>query len=301
MSSREEETPDTHGTRWLMGEHAARQSGPLILPTTQQTTGIAGQVSEHLMRQRRRHEASAAAAPALPRGKASPPSAPGGHTPRQTGPAQPDSLSPLSEQHFSTTLLSSWLASTQTVLSEDELRALAQRQEQELAAPPKGLPFVLFTLGAYRWGVPLAALREVLPSLPPLTPLPFSPLWLQGIINLRSEPVGVVNLSELLLDPISAASATQRSLRAPVLLAENEGTSLALLVEGVSEVIFLEEREIQPLQAGDTRSLPAFAAAHLHTTWTPASGGQTTFLLDLSRLLVHLLGQLKAREFAHDG
>jgi chemotaxis signal transduction protein len=197
----------------------------------------------------------------------------------------------------STTLLSAWLASTHTTWSEDELRRLLADQEQPAAATT-GPAFALFMLGGHRWGVPLECLREVLPTLPPLTPLPFSPLWLLGVINVRSEPVGVVNVSELLLDPISASNTLRRSGARPVLIAESDGIPLALLVEEVNETLFPEESQLQPPNAAETRWLPALAAAHLQAVWTSPETQEPIFLLDLHRLLAMLLQEGTSREVA---
>jgi chemotaxis signal transduction protein len=195
----------------------------------------------------------------------------------------------------STTLLSSWLASTNATWSEEELRSLSLRQETG-PAPVAGPAFALFTLGNHRWGVPLHCLREVVPALPPVTPLPFSPPWLHGVINVRSDPVGLVNLSELVLDPISASSVLSRFGAKPVLIAESNGIPLALLVEQVNETIFPEESELQPPNAAQTRWLPSLAAAHLQAVWTHPHTRETILLLDLPRLLATLLEQGKVPE-----
>ncbi len=187
------------------------------------------------------------------------------------------------------------------LLSEADRHALEMLVEQKLVPSPKGTPFLTFTLGNLQWGISLHYLREALPHAPPATPLPFSPLWLHGLINLRGEPVGLVNLSELLVDPVSAANAVRLlGSGLPVVVAESEGVSLALLVHELGEVVFLEESQLCKLQAAEIRSLPAFAVEHLQAAWIPSEEAPPVLLLDLPRLMVSLLERLTAKEATGD-
>ena len=182
-------------------------------------------------------------------------------------------------------------------LNEEEQRAVAMLYEQKMAEPPAGTPFLTFKLNNLRWGVPVSHLREVLPSVPAITPLPFSPLWLYGLINLRGEPVGLVNLSDLLLDPITAANVRRRTAAgAPVVIAEQEGILLALLVEELGEVAFLQAGHLKKLPAVEMRALPAFAGAHISAAWLPTEADQPVLLLDLPNLIISLLQQLNSGE-----
>jgi chemotaxis signal transduction protein len=189
-----------------------------------------------------------------------------------------------------------WPPNIDLFLSEEEQRAVAMLYEQKMAAPPSGTPFLTFKLNNLRWGVPVTHLREVLPNVASITPLPFSPLWLYGLINLRGEPVGLVNLSELLLDPITAGNVRRRTAAgAPVVVAEHEGVPLALLVEELGEVTFLEADQLEKLPV-ETRALPSFALAHLHAAWSPSEADQPVLLLNLPGLMTSLLQQLTSRE-----
>lgn len=193
--------------------------------------------------------------------------------------------------------LARWPPNIDLFLNEEEQRAVAMLYEQKMAEPPEGTPFLTFKLNNLRWGVPVTHLREVLPSVTSITPLPFSPLWLYGLINLRGEPVGLVNLSELLLDPITAASVRRRTAAgAPVIIAENEGILLALLVEELGEVAFLQDDQMEKLPAIETRMLPSFATAHLQAAWSPSTADQPVLLLNLPALMISLLQQLNSGE-----
>ncbi len=182
-------------------------------------------------------------------------------------------------------------------LNEEEQRAVAMLYEQKMAEPPAGTPFLTFKLNNLRWGVPVSHLREVLPSVTAITPLPFSPLWLYGLINLRGEPVGLVNLSDLLLDPITASNVRHRTAAgAPVIIAEQDDILLGLLVEELGEVAFLQASQLKKLPAVEMRALPTFAVAHLSAAWSPTEADQPVLLLDLASLMTSLLQQLNSGE-----
>jgi chemotaxis signal transduction protein len=222
---------------------------------------------------------------------------------------EPDSRQPPPPEARATTAMSSaehrapsfpgipWPPDIDSSFSEEEQRAIAMLYEQKMAEPPAGTPFLTFKLNNLRWGVAVAHLREALPSVSSITPLPFSPLWLYGLINLRGEPVGLVNLSDLLFDPITASNVRHRTaVGAPVIIAENEGVLLGLLVEELGEVAFLEGHHFEKLPAAAMRSLPSFAVAHLLAAWTPSETDQPVLLLDLARLITSLLKQLTSEE-----
>ncbi len=194
-----------------------------------------------------------------------------------------------------------WPPGINPFLSEEEQRAVAMLYEQKMAKPPAGTPFLTFKLNNLRWGVAVAHLREALPGVSSITPLPFSPLWLYGLINLRGEPVGLVNLSDLLFDPITASNVRHRTAAgAPVIIAENEGILLGLLVEELGEVVFLEEHHLEKLPAAEIRALPAFATAHLQAAWTPAGADRPVLLLDIARFITSLLQRLTSEEARRD-
>jgi len=243
---------------------------------------VAGQVSEHLARYARRARVSfASTAPFASHSS--------DHQPSNG--ALEDALARPS-------LLSLLPPGAETSLSEEEWRAMQMLYEQKMAPPPKGAPFLTFTLNKLHWGVPASHLREVLPNTPAITPLPFSPRWLYGIINLRGEPVGLVHLAELLLDPVTATTVAHRTAKSgPVVVAEHEDALLGLLVEGLGEVVFIEDHLLSaPPAAADIRALPPFAITYLQAVYELAERSGPLLLLDLPRLMTTLLEELTVKE-----
>jgi twitching motility protein PilI len=277
MSSAADDARWTPSGLWIIrqgADPAGSQPGATALPesalSSQKRRGIAGQISEHLA-YHANHRSSAS-----------------GSRLEETSPPAPAGA-PTSAQ-------------VQRSLSASAPDALTSPDDEEPATPSEGTAYLTFTLGSMHWGLPLAYLREVLPDAPTITPLPFSPLWLQGLINLRGDPVGLVNLSNLLLDPVLAASVAARIVNgAPVMVAESDGVSLALQVQELGEVVSLPESAFQHLPAAETRALPAFALSHLQAVWNPTPADPPVLLLDLPRLIASLLERLNAAEAPGDG
>src|SRR5260370_6355396 len=110
-----------------------------------------------------------------------------------------------------------------------------------------GTEHLLFVCADIRCALPLMALREVLPSVPHVVPLPFSPDWMLGIFPLRSEMMGIADPAPLLFghadDAVRAAHLSPPAPhgengsplrpgppRTPVLVIGTEARALALAV-----------------------------------------------------------------------
>jgi chemotaxis signal transduction protein len=252
-------------------------------------SGIAGQIGEHLNYAARRRASSHPSAP-LPMKQA---------IIRETS-VLTSSEAPSEDTPPAVRALPI-LPTAQTTLSEEKQQASDTPDDQQPASQPEGTPYLTFRLGKLRWAIPVVYLREALPDVPAITPLPFSPLWLHGLINLRGEAVGLINLSELLLDPVIAASAARTDGIMPAVVAEYEGVSLALQVQELGEVLFLEESLFRHLSGAQTRSLPTFAVTHLQAAWFSAQSQSPLLLLDLPRMMTSLLEYMTAKEALGDG
>lgn len=103
-------------------------------------------------------------------------------------------------------LLTTTRANTAGVMERLLLQAqTGETPFEELA----GIEYLLFTCGGVECGVPLAALREVLPALPQVAPLPSSPEWMMGIFALRTEIIALVDPAPMLLDNTANSSHSQ--------------------------------------------------------------------------------------------
>lgn len=107
-----------------------------------------------------------------------------------------------------------------------------------------GEKFVVFFLDDEIFAVSARQVAEVVRPLP-FTPLPNSPEWLHGIANLRGAIISVFNLSKLFKKRIAPASLKSRLI---VLKPTEFAASIAFLVDRLSEMITLTEKDIRPAE-----------------------------------------------------
>ena len=83
-----------------------------------------------------------------------------------------------------------------------------------------GERFLCFSLGAEEYAIPLLVVREVI-AMPEYTPVPYTPPYFLGIMNLRGQVISVMDLRQKLgLKPRSDAETT-------VIICDLNGISLA--------------------------------------------------------------------------
>lgn len=78
-----------------------------------------------------------------------------------------------------------------------ETRAVALAIEPEKEEPGEQIEIVEFLLSSERYGLELRYVREVWP-LKDLTPIPCTPTFVLGVINVRGQILSVINLKKLL-------------------------------------------------------------------------------------------------------
>ena len=128
--------------------------------------------------------------------------------------------------------------------------------------------WVLTRLEEQDYAVPVGDVVEVL-RVVALTPLPDSPAWVLGILNLRGRSVPVLDLRRRLgLTPIEVG------LDAAIVVVEDSGKTVGLLVDEVAEVVDIDDNSLEP-PTGSGQGLKAIT--HL--------GSRTILLLDLPHLL----------------
>jgi chemotaxis signal transduction protein len=93
------------------------------------------------------------------------------------------------------------------------------------------LEILVVELAGRHYGAPLGAVREVF-TLGPLTPVPTAPPAVAGVANLRGQVIPVLDLMQLL-----DLGLHRLRLGDPVVLVEDEGTRVGLLVDRVVGLI----------------------------------------------------------------
>jgi purine-binding chemotaxis protein CheW len=112
----------------------------------------------------------------------------------------------------------------------------------EIAAP-ETIQVCAFYVGAQQYVLDLRRVKEILQP-PPVTPLPRAPAYLEGVVHLRGEVVPVVDLRKRL-----PAGAPPPHAKAKMLVCLLGRRKLALIVDGVAEVVRVELSRLKPAPA----------------------------------------------------
>ena len=111
---------------------------------------------------------------------------------------------------------------------------------------------VAFRIGEARYAIDIQSVREIR-GWSPATPLPNAQPFMQGVVNLRGIVLPVMDLGRRLGGPPSEPSA-----RHAVIVIEQGGRLVGLLVDGVSDILGVEPGSVQPapdLGAGGSEPL----------------------------------------------
>ncbi len=99
---------------------------------------------------------------------------------------------------------------------------------------------IAFRIGAQEFCVNIMAVREIR-GWTPATPLPRSPSFLRGVINLRGAVLPIVDLAARLgFEP------TQPTQRHVIIVAQVAHQVIGLLVDAVSDILTVNDDTIQP-------------------------------------------------------
>ncbi len=141
---------------------------------------------------------------------------------------------------------------------------VASVQERELIA---------FRIGEQEFCVDIMAVREIR-GWAPVTPLPHSPSFLRGVLNLRGAVLPIVDLAARLGLP-----AAEPSARHVIIVAQVNGQVIGLLVEAVSDILTIGDGLIQ--------QPPELASSRVRTfvQGLLAIEGRMVSLISLDRIL----------------
>jgi chemotaxis signal transduction protein len=151
-----------------------------------------------------------------------------------------------------------------------------------------GTQYLLFRCGQTPCAVALVELREVLPKLPAVVGMPYSPPWLRGLFPLRAELLGLVDPAPLLLT--SAGQATyEPSALSMALVAEHEGVALGLAVAAVGEIARVPPDELVPITP---EAVTAVARQYALGIYISPRGSTPYTVVDMRQLVADLLAAL---------
>ena len=142
-------------------------------------------------------------------------------------------------------------------------------------APADGAQFLTFALGAEEYGVPILNVQEI-KGYAPVTPIPNTPPWVRGVMNLRGTIVPVIDLRlRLGMPPAEYGPFT-------VIIVMAVGTKVVgAVVDAVSDVVTIPDADVQRAPdfgvAVDLRFVAGIAQA----------AGKLIVLLDAETMLRH--------------
>ena len=124
-------------------------------------------------------------------------------------------------------------------------------QVQKVESPVQGAEndgkYLTFQLAEEGYGIGILKVREIIGMLP-VTPVPQTPMFLKGVINLRGQVIPVVDLRLKFGLPEEEYTA-----RTSIIVVEVTGLSvnipIGIVVDTVSEVINIQAREIETAPA----------------------------------------------------
>ena len=123
------------------------------------------------------------------------------------------------------------LAETTTGAAEMKIAEIETDKEQ----------FIVFQLGDETYGLPLAAVDEVVRRPENLARVPRAPDFIEGIMNLRGKTVPVIDQRRRFAIDGHAASGTRR-----VVIVTIAGVQTGFVVDKVSEILAIDRQELQP-------------------------------------------------------
>lgn len=133
--------------------------------------------------------------------------------------------------------------------------------------------YVVFRLMGQLFGAAIDVVREVT-HLTPITRLPNTPGYVEGVIDLRGEVLPVIDLRRRLDLPPQAPTPDSR-----LMVLSLGDRSSALIVDGVDQVLTLNTDEIVP---PDTRVV---RAGQDYVTGVARNGENLIVIIDLARLI----------------
>lgn len=102
------------------------------------------------------------------------------------------------------------------------------------------LQFIIFRSGHEEFGIQIDNISEIIKTNE-ITPIPNSPNYIKGIINVRGEIVTVINMKSLFMLTGDDHNETKH-----IVVIKNDTSMFGLMVSEVSEVIRVLKKDIKP-------------------------------------------------------
>ena len=97
--------------------------------------------------------------------------------------------------------------------------------------------YLSFSLGTEEYAIPLLSVKEVI-AIPDVTPVPFTPNYFQGIMNLRGQVISIIDLRKKL--GVTAKTESETA----VIICDLNPLCLGIVVDSVNYVLSLRPQDI---------------------------------------------------------
>lgn len=134
------------------------------------------------------------------------------------------------------------------------------------------LQLVIFRLAKEEYGLPITKVQEI-NRLVPITKLPQTPSFMEGIINLRGRIIPVVDLRKRF-----QLAATEYDEDTRIIIVEVNGQTVGIIVDAVNEVVRLRTDSIEPPP-------PAFVLDARYIEGVGKLDGRLLILLNIDQIL----------------
>jgi len=141
------------------------------------------------------------------------------------------------------------------------------------SSPALSGKYLTFFLGAEEYGIAILKVREII-GIVPVTPVPGTPPFMQGVINLRGKIIPVIDLRAKFGMPSHAASR-----ETCIIVVRRQDLELGIVVDAVSEV-----RDVSGSETEAMLDLGSDVSAEYFLGISKADG-KVRLLLDIDRIL----------------
>jgi len=118
---------------------------------------------------------------------------------------------------------------------------------------------VTFNLGKEEFALNIADIQEII-KMQPFTPVPLTPEYVEGVMNIRGNIIPVINLRIKM-------NFTKREVnsRTRIIVVNFENRRVGLIVDNMNEVVGIEPEKLQPppLESADESESKSFEALYI--------------------------------------
>ncbi len=133
--------------------------------------------------------------------------------------------------------------------------------------------YIEFSLGEEQYGIPLLQVREVI-SVPETTPIPNSPKYFEGIMNLRGQVISIVDLrTKLNIKP------KENNSEVAVIIVTINDYNLGIIVDSINRVLNFTLDEVSDVPEVETQ----VKAKYIQGVYKKADS--LTVLIDMAKVL----------------